>query len=58
MMEAETALHFVWLQHLISNGLVQAGVWDIDGTGMQAIEDPDVDLGIRKVLLSPLPRLF
>lgn len=28
---------------------MQAGVWDVDGTGMQAIEDPEVDLGIRKV---------
>ena len=28
---------------------VQAGVWDVDGTGMQAINDPEVDLGIRKV---------
>lgn len=27
----------------------QAGVWDVDGTGMWAIEDPEVDLGIRKV---------
>lgn len=26
----------------------QASVWDVDGTGMQFIEDPDVDLGIRK----------
>ena len=28
---------------------LQAGVWDVDGTGMWAIEDPEVDLGIRKV---------
>ena len=27
----------------------QAGVWDVDGTGMQAVDDPEVDLGIRKV---------
>ena len=38
---------------------MQAGVWDVDGTGMQAIEDPDVDLGIRKVIhqLLCLPRV-
>ena len=29
--------------------VVQAGVWDVDGTGMQNIDDPEVDLGIRKV---------
>ena len=28
---------------------LQASIWDVDGTGMQFIEDPDVDLGIRKV---------
>ena len=28
---------------------MQAGVWDVDGTGMQAVDDPEVDLGIRKV---------
>ena len=28
---------------------LQAGVWDVDGTGMQNIDDPEVDLGIRKV---------
>ena len=28
---------------------MQAGVWDVDGTGMQDIKDPEVDLGIRKV---------
>ena len=28
---------------------VQASVWDVDGTGMQFIDDPEVDLGIRKV---------
>lgn len=32
---------------------MQAGVWDVDGTGMQAIDDPQVDLGIRKATLSP-----
>ena len=34
--------------------MLQAGVWDVDGTGMWAIEDPEVDLGIRKVG-APLP---
>ncbi|EIE27820.1 hypothetical protein COCSUDRAFT_55800 [Coccomyxa subellipsoidea C-169] len=29
-----------------------AGVWDVDGTGMQAINDPEVDLGIRKKVIS------
>lgn len=29
---------------------LQAGVWDVDGTGMQNIDDPEVDLGIRKVM--------
>lgn len=28
---------------------VQASVWDVDGTGMQFVDDPEVDLGIRKV---------
>ncbi|CAL5228138.1 g11217 [Coccomyxa viridis] len=28
-----------------------AGVWDVDGTGMQAVDDPEVDLGIRKKLI-------
>ena len=31
---------------------MQAGVWDVDGTGMQAVDDPEVDLGIRKVSAS------
>ena len=31
---------------------MQAGVWDVDGTGMQAVDDPEVDLGIRKVSMS------
>ncbi|KAK9917151.1 hypothetical protein WJX75_001340 [Coccomyxa subellipsoidea] len=29
-----------------------AGVWDVDGTGMQNIDDPEVDLGIRKKVIS------
>ena len=32
---------------------MQAGVWDVDGTGMQAVDDPEVDLGIRKVSAFP-----
>jgi hypothetical protein len=40
---------------------LQAGVWDVDGTGMQNIDDPEVDLGIRKVtyqLVLPLCRML
>ena len=36
--------------------MLQAGVWEVDGTGMWAIEDPEVDLGIRKVGLPSLLR--
>ncbi|BDA48335.1 hypothetical protein COCOBI_12-0110 [Coccomyxa sp. Obi] len=35
-------------RRVIFGSVLLAGVWDVDGTGMQAIEDPDVDLGIRK----------
>ncbi len=49
----------LWAMNLFRRGLpetlvmLQAGVWDVDGTGMWAIDDPEVDLGIRKVGLPP-----
>jgi len=46
-------LHGTALLRLYSVAM-QAGVWDVDGTGMQAIEDPEVDLGIRKVGQFPM----
>ena len=44
-------------EHLLSHAHLcgeQASVWDVDGTGMQFVEDPDVDLGIRKARSVPL----
>jgi hypothetical protein len=29
--------------------VLQASVWDVDGTGMQKVDDPVVDMRIRKV---------
>ncbi|KAK9840752.1 hypothetical protein WJX81_002336 [Elliptochloris bilobata] len=43
---ALTAMYIAAKLH--AHPLERASVWDVDGTGMQFIEDPDVDLGIRK----------
>ena len=48
-------LSWVWQTCAQCQVAAQAGVWDVDGTGMWAIEDPEVDLGIRKVHTSIPP---